>query len=92
MVKVDVPTIHREHGFSFRVFPNNHPPAHVHAWAHGSYVIIQLPNWSEPARVLGVVGRMKDVEVKQAVRIVQDNAEIMWNGWRMFHDEEAHGC
>ena len=86
MVSVDMPTIHREGGFSFRVFPNDHPPAHVHAWSRGNTVVVALPIDDRPARVLAVFGQKKDADVKQAVKIVQDNAETMWEGWRRFHD------
>jgi hypothetical protein len=73
-------TIHREAGFSFRVFPNDHPPAHVHAWARGACVVIELPTEQGAANVVRIEGKMKDSEVVQAVAIVQDNAEIMWEG------------
>ena len=79
-------TVHREGGFSFRVFPNDHPPAHVHAWARGACVVIQLPTEHEGATVLRIEGKMKDADVADAVDIVQNNADVMWEGWNRFHD------
>lgn len=78
-------TIHREDGFSFRVFLNDHPPAHVHVWKRGASVVIQLPTLHAPAIILRIDGTMKNSDVVRAVEIVQDNAGLMWEGWDRFH-------
>ena len=78
-------TIHREGGFSFRIFPNDHPPAHVHAWARGAFVVIELPSKNAAARVLRIHGKLKESDVVRAVEIVQNNADLMWEGWSRFH-------
>ncbi|MGQ0814908.1 MAG: DUF4160 domain-containing protein, partial [Gemmatimonadota bacterium] len=41
-------TIHREAGISFRVYPNDHAPPHVHAWIGRGYAKIQLPTPNQP--------------------------------------------
>lgn len=37
-----MPTVHRESGFQFRVFPNDHGPAHVHAIKAGGSAKISV--------------------------------------------------
>ncbi|MBI4543874.1 MAG: DUF4160 domain-containing protein [Gemmatimonadetes bacterium] len=78
-------TIHREGGISFRVYPKDHPPAHVHAFVGWGYAKIELPTAADPARIVRIVGKMKDADVARAVETVQDKADIMWEGWNRFH-------
>jgi len=85
-VILTVATIHMEDGFRFRVFPNDHAPAHVHAWKGGASVVIQLPTLDAPAKILRINGTIKNSDVVRAVEIVQDNAGLMWEGWHRFHD------
>jgi hypothetical protein len=80
-----VPTVLRLEGFAFRVYLDDHPPAHVHGWKGEGWVSIRLPEKGENARPIRSV-RMKDADVSRAVHLVETNAEILWNGWRRYHD------
>jgi hypothetical protein len=49
-------------------------------------VVIQLPTEHEAAKVLRIQGKVKDADVADAVEIVENNADLMWEGWNRFHD------
>ena len=78
-------TVHREAGISFRVYPHDHGPPHVHACIGRGYAKLSLPSEDEPVRVLRIVGRLTTTEIVKAVSIVQANAELMRLGWKRFH-------
>lgn len=71
---------HRDSGFVFRIWSNDHAPAHVHAWKAGKSVIINL----DPVEVRTNKG-MNDADVVRAVRIVLGNREKMLQVWRDTH-------
>lgn len=73
-------TAHRDSGFTFRIWSNDHAPAHVHAWKAGKSVIINL----DPVGVRTNKG-MNDADVVRAVRIVLDNREKILQVWRETH-------
>jgi hypothetical protein len=77
-----MPTIDRVDGFALRIYPNDHDPAHVHAVKGDGTAVIHL---GKPATVREVFG-MKPSEVKQAIRIVEDNWKRYLQRW-----EEIHG-
>jgi hypothetical protein len=75
-------TAHRENGFEFRIWPNDHTPPHVHAWKAGGMAKIELVDG------FGIVTMrdMKGMDVVRAVRIVMANEEKLMQAW-----EEIHG-
>lgn len=73
-------TAHRDSGFVFRIWPNDHAPAHVHAWKAGTAVVINL----DPVEVRTYKG-MNDADVVRAVRIVLANRDKMLQVWRDIH-------
>lgn len=75
-------TVHRESGFEFRIWPNDHTPPHVHAWKAGGMVKIELVDGFGIVKVRG----MKGADVVRAVRIVMANEEKLMQAW-----EEIHG-
>jgi hypothetical protein len=74
-------TVHSEAGFTFRIWPNGHAPAHVHAWKAGAVAVIEL----EPVAVREVKGPMKAADVVRAVRMVEANLGKLKNAWRQIH-------
>jgi hypothetical protein len=75
-------TVHRENGFEFRIWPNDHAPPHVHAWKAGGMAKIELVDGFGFSKVR----EMKPVDVVRAVRIVMENEEKLMQAW-----EEIHG-
>jgi hypothetical protein len=76
-------TAHRENGFEFRIWPNDHAPPHVHAWKAGR-------NGQDRAGPDGFdvvkVREMRPIDVIRAVRIAIANHEKLMQAW-----EEIHG-
>lgn len=77
-------TIHREHGFSFHVWPNDHEPPHVHVYKAGTHAVVTISDEPEIRKVK----KMTDQDVLEAARIVAANVEKLLQGWRRLHGEE----
>ena len=75
-------TAHRENGFEFRIWPNDHAPPHVHAWKAGRMAKIELVDGFDVVKVQ----EMKPIDVVRAVRIAIANHEKLMRAW-----EEIHG-
>jgi hypothetical protein len=76
-----VATVHRENGFEFRIWPNDHSPPHVHAWKAGGMAKIELVDGFDIVKVR----EMKPVDVVRAVRIVIANEEKLIHAWGEIH-------
>lgn len=74
-------TVHRENGFEFRIWPNDHTPPHVHAWKAGGMAKIELLGGFAVVKVR----EMKPVDVIRAVRIVIANEQTLLQAWREIH-------
>ena len=73
--------VHTEPGFTFRIWPNDHLPAHVHAWKGGAVAVIELGSLA----VRDVNGQMKPADVIRAVRVVEANRSKLRKAWRKIH-------
>jgi hypothetical protein len=74
-------TVHRESGFTFHIWSEDHEPPHVHAWKAGAEVVVLL----DPVSVREVE-RMKPKAVAQAVSIVVVHRAKMLKYWREIHE------
>src|SRR5208282_4115346 len=59
-------------GFSLRVFPFDHTPAHVHVFRYGAELRVYLETDRSPERV---AGRMTASDVRRARRLVSEQRE-----------------
>jgi hypothetical protein len=77
-----MPTVLRLLGFEFVVFPNDHLPAHVHAY-HGDDVVVIDVSGAEPTvrRILG----MKPRDVQRAVELATAHMGVLRQGWSRLH-------
>jgi Domain of unknown function (DUF4160) len=75
-------TVHRENGFEFRIWPNDHAPPHVHAWKAGGTAKIEMVDGFDVLKVR----EMRAMDVVRAVRIVIENEGKLMQAW-----EEIHG-
>lgn len=76
-----MPTIHREDGFSIRLYPGDHAPPHVHVWKGRDWVRVTIGDEKTPAVVLSSKG-MNDRDIVRAVRLVDANWERCRDRWR----------
>lgn len=81
--QVAMPTIYREQGFQFFVYPNDHQPAHVHVFHADGEVKIDISG-SEPLPI-SVYGKMKLKIVKKALDIAEVQLKELQSGWEEFH-------
>jgi hypothetical protein len=79
-----MPTVHREGGFSVRIYTHDHDPPHVHVFRDGAVVKVTLGDEDTPAEVLEVRG-MRDPDVIRAVRIVDANWRDILERWDTIH-------
>ena len=76
-----MPTILFIDGRRFVVYPNDHPPAHVHVVGPGWVVVVDIQVFA----VREVIGACRGHEARQVLRLARENAQALWEGWRRFH-------
>ena len=78
-----MPTVMTLDGFTVKIYfpPREHGPAHVHVFREGKEVLIGLA----PVAIRENYG-MRSVQILKAVRIVEDNLEMLQEEWRRIHD------
>ncbi|NIJ07711.1 hypothetical protein FHS31_001307 [Sphingomonas vulcanisoli] len=76
-------TVHREAGFRFVIFVDDHEPAHVHVSGDGNAKIVLRGANGQPemARNDG----FKAGDVRKALRIVAEQQGILLERWRELH-------
>jgi hypothetical protein len=79
-----MPTIHREAGFRFGFFPNDHPPPHVHATNRKGAMKVYLGDEKTASRIHSIVG-LKEAEARTAFRIILANKAAFLAKWREWH-------
>lgn len=79
-------TIDRQDGFRFVIYPNDHRPAHVHAYKAEGVAVIEIEAETVSVRE---AHDMKPADVKRAVRIVKRNQERYLAEWEWRHG--THG-
>lgn len=77
-------TIHREAGYRFVVYFDDHFPAHVHVYRGGSAARIRIGDASAPP---SVVERrtMPTADIRRAIRIVEANQDRFLERWKEIH-------
>jgi hypothetical protein len=73
-------TVHRESGFTFHIWPNDHRPPHVHVWKGGEVALINLA----PVAVRDP-RTMKPKNVSRALEVVQKNSAQLLSEWKAIH-------
>jgi hypothetical protein len=80
-----MPVIHREGGWSIVIYPDDHPPPHVHAWYGGGEVKVSLPPPGQPVSVLRV-SRLPTHQAVRAVRLVENYRTLLRSAWSEIHE------
>ena len=80
------PTVLSERGFAVRIYlqPREHGPAHVHVVKGDGEIIIRLGD--DPSGIeIREVFRMREAEVRVALRIVSEHHAELVDAWRRYH-------
>lgn len=77
--------VHREFGFDFQIYTDDHSPPHIHVFDAGARCIIVLGGVDE-APYIRWVKKMKPARVSRALRIVLQRQQYFLERW-----EEIHG-
>ena len=81
-----MPHVMRVDGFTFHMYPNDHPPPHVHVCRSGTWCVVLLGGPEEPASVRDM-GDMKPVDARRAVWMVTSASELLLARWRKLYAE-----
>lgn len=75
-----MPTVLRSGGLRVVIYPNDHPPAHVHVLGPGWVVVINLMRF-EVREVINCSER----EVRRALQLISDHRDVLLEAWRRIH-------
>lgn len=76
-------TVHREAGFRFVIFSDDHEPAHVHLVGDGTARINLLGPGGEPELIQS--HGFKAADLRKAMRIVAREQALMIEKWNEIH-------
>ena len=75
-----MPTALRVDGLRFVIYPNDHPPMHVHVIG---------PDWEAVINLLGLELRevhfCTEQEARRALRLAAANHDVLLDAWRQIH-------
>ena len=75
-----MPTVLRIDGFRVVIYPNDHPPAHVHIIGPGWVVVVNLLG-PEVREAIGC----SEPEAGRVLRLVTDHQAALTEAWRRYH-------
>ncbi|MCR2832881.1 DUF4160 domain-containing protein [Parerythrobacter lacustris] len=76
-------TVHREAGFRFIIFTDDHEPAHVHVFGDGQAKINLAGQGGEP-ELVSAAG-VKAGDLRKAMRIVAEQQAYLLEQWKAHH-------
>ncbi len=76
-----MPTVFTEDGYRFKIYPNDHPPAHVHVRKAENVARVSL----ESIEVLSSEG-FNSRELSRIMEIVGDHQAELLEMWDTFHE------
>jgi hypothetical protein len=75
-----MPTVLRIDGLRVVIYPNDHPPAHVHVIGGGWVVVVNLIGL-ELREVIGC----EEPEARRVLRLIADHRDELMGAWRRIH-------
>jgi hypothetical protein len=75
-----VPAVLRVDGLRVAIYPNDHPPAHVHVIGPGWVVVINLIG-PEVRELIGC----NEAEARRVLRLIDGDRETLMVAWRRLH-------
>lgn len=82
-----MPTVLREAGFVFRMYPADHEPPHVHVFYGGAELKASLGDDASPPTLLMNWG-MSRAQARQVLRIIEANRALLHAAWKEIHGEK----
>ena len=79
-----MPTVHRQEGYRFVVYPNDHRPPHVHVFKAGGEAIVLIGDDDTAPSIRERKG-MSDPDAIHAVLIVEERQAQLLQAWRSIH-------
>lgn len=79
-----MPTVHRQEGYRFVVYPNDHRPPHVHVFKAGGEAIVLIGDDDDAPSIRERKG-MSDHDAIRAVLIVEERQAQLLQAWRSIH-------
>lgn len=76
--------VHRERGFTFHVYSNDHQPAHVHVKKNDGEIKIDICDPNE-ACLLCITAKMSSADISKALDIAEDNLKKIRDRWEEYH-------
>lgn len=75
-----MPTVLRIEGLRVVIYPNDHPPAHVHVIGPGWVVVINLLG-PEVREAIGC----NEPETRRVLRLIAGHQTALMEAWRQYH-------
>ncbi len=75
-----MPTVLRAAGLRIVIYPNDHPPAHVHVLGPGWVVVVDLVSLT----LREAIG-CTEADARRVLRLVADHRPTLRDAWRRFH-------
>lgn len=75
-----MPTVLRIEGLRVVIYPNDHPPAHVHVIGPGWVVVVNL-HGPEVREAIGCT----EPEARRVLHLVADHQTALMGAWRRYH-------
>ena len=74
-------TIFEFRNYAFRIYTNDHAPAHVHIVGPDGWAIVELATW----RVIRAKG-LRESQLKELVAVACDEHRQLLAAWRSIHE------
>jgi hypothetical protein len=78
-----------ESGWRFVIYPNDHPPPHVHVRSARGEVKVQLPTDQAAIRVVRIE-RLTERDGIRAALLVEKHAPVLLAAWEKYHGFSAN--
>lgn len=75
-----MPTVLRSDGLRIVIYPNDHPPAHVHVIGPGWVAVVNLQG-PEVREAIGC----SEPEARRALRLVSERQSALLEAWKRYH-------
>jgi len=75
-----MPTVHREHGLSFVIYTDDHPPPHLHVTGRGTAKVAL-----EPAVALVSSRGLSRADAKRILDVIGSHRSAMLEAWSRIH-------
>ena len=79
-----MPQVMSVDGYTFHMYPNDHPPPHVHVRRSGQWCVVLLGDPEGTASVRDA-GDMRSADARRAVWMVNRAWELLITRWRKLH-------